>query len=278
VFVSDHSGLSRKDYLPALANDRLAASQHAEILGSLLPLNAPRVLEIRSKLGSLSAILTRLYRASCSVMTIFENQRFLAEEVYSLPAAWPIDFDQFSIPFDGTFDLIVSNHMLTHAVHPRDFLKTVRSRLAPGGYLYVYQEPLETEFLEQGKSMFNTLNPFHLQTFNAPSLVRALEANGFEVVFSRVSDDLFLALARVREQGAEWTPMSDSERARRRSAYRTANDTAILRVPEHLRAPFAEYWEATVARAVAAGLATVDARGKVRVRRQSNAHDDSPLH
>ena len=109
--------------------------------------NTPRVLEIRSKLGSLSAILTRLYRARCSVMTIFENQRFLAEEVYGLPAAWPIDFDQFSIPFDGTFDLIVSNHMLTHAVHPREFLKTVRSRLALGGYLYLYQEPLATEFL-----------------------------------------------------------------------------------------------------------------------------------
>jgi hypothetical protein len=72
--------------------------------------------------------------------------------------------------------------------------------------------------------------------------------------------------------------MSDSERARRRSAYRTANDTAILRVPEHLRAPFAEDWEAAVARAVAAGLATVDARGKIRVRHQSSTHDDSPLH
>lgn len=279
VFVSEHSGLSRKDYLPALANDRLAASQHAEIIGSLLPLDAPRVLEIRSKLGSLSAILTRLYRASCSVMTIFENQRFLAEEVYGLPAAWPIDFDQFSIPFEGTFDLIVSNHMLTHAVHPRAFLDTVRSRLAPGGHLYLYQEPLETEFLERGKSMFNTLNPFHLQTFNAPSLVRALEASGFEVLFSRVADDLFLGLARLRpEASTPWTPMGDSERARRRSAYRAANDTAILRVPEHLRQPFAEEWDATVARAVSAGLATVDARGRVRVRRESPVHDDSPLH
>jgi hypothetical protein len=44
VFVSAHSGLTRKDYLPSLMNDRLAASMHVEILGSLLPLASPRVL------------------------------------------------------------------------------------------------------------------------------------------------------------------------------------------------------------------------------------------
>ena len=173
--------LARKDYLPSLMNDRLASSMHVEILGSLLPLKAPRVLEIRSRLGSISAMLQRLYGASCTAMTLFENQRFLIEEVYGIPASCPIDFDAFGIPFEGRFDLIISNHMLTHSVRPKDFLATVRERLTPGGHLYLYQEPMEGEFLDRGKSMFNTLNPFHLQTFNQPSAVRALEANGFEV-------------------------------------------------------------------------------------------------
>jgi SAM-dependent methyltransferase len=268
VFVSGHSGLTRKDYLPSLMNDRLASSMHVEILGSLLPLRTPRVLEIRSRLGSISAMLQRLYGADCCAMTLFENQRFLISEVYGFPAACPIDFDAFSIPFEGRFDLVVSNHMLTHSVRPKDFLATVRDRLLPGGYLYLYQEPVEAEFIDRGKSMFNTLNPFHLQTFNQPSAVRALAANGFNVVFCTVRDDLFLALAQAIDPPNDaWTRMSDSERSRRRSAYRVANDTAILRVPSHLRTPFAGDWDSVVQRSLASGVATRTKDGRIRVRK-----------
>src|SRR5258706_446796 len=228
-----------------------------------------RVPEIRSRLGSISAILQRLYGGDCTVMTLFENQRFLIEEVYGFPAACPIDFDAFSIPFEGRFDLIVSNHMLTPSVRPRDFLAAVRERLNPGGALYLYNEPLEGEFIDRGKSMFNTLNPFHLQTFNEPSAVRALEANGFTVTFCAVRDDLFLALAQVAADapGDNWERMSDSERSRRRSAYRAANDTAILRVPARLRAPFERDWDAIVERSLSAGLARRAKDGTVRVNR-----------
>ena len=268
VFVSGHRGLTRKDYLPSLMNDRLASSMHVEILGSLLPLKSPRVLEIRSRLGSICAMLERLYGASCSAMTIFENQRFLISEVYGFPASSPIDFDAFSIPFEGRFDLIVSNHMLTHAVRPREFLAAVRERLLPDGHLYLYNEPMEGEFLDRGKSMFNTLNPFHLQTFNQASAVRALEANGFNVIFCTVRDDLFLAIARAVDPPNDgWQRMSDSERSRRRSAYRVAHDLAILRVPEHLRAPFAKDWDEIVERSLEAGLATRTKDGRVRVNR-----------
>jgi SAM-dependent methyltransferase len=226
------------------------------------------VLEIRSRLGSISEMLRRLYGATCSAMTIFENQRFLIEEVYKFPAACPIDFDAFTIPFEGRFDLITSNHMLTHAVRPKEFLATVRSRLTPGGHLYLYGEPMEAEFLERGKSMFNTLNPFHLQTFNQASAIRALEANGFKVIFCTVRDDLFLALAQAADPPRDdWERMPDTERMRRRSAYRVANDTAILRVPERLRAPFAKGWDAVVERALASGVATRARDGRIRVRR-----------
>ncbi|HKC57431.1 MAG TPA: hypothetical protein VKC35_14955, partial [Vicinamibacterales bacterium] len=120
-----------------------------------------------------------------------------------------------------------------------------------------------------GKSMFNTLNPFHLQTFNQPSAVRALEANGFTVTFCAARDDLFLALAQVAADapGDNWERMSDSERSRRRSAYRAANDTAILRVPARLRAPFERDWDAIVERSLSAGLARRAKDGTVRVNR-----------
>ena len=116
VFVSEHLGLKRREYLPALFRDRVSNGIHVDIIGSLVPLHAPRVLEVRSRLGTISATLARLYGAESCVMAIFESQQFLIQEVYGIPAAWPIDFERFRIPFEGHFDLIVANHMLTHVL------------------------------------------------------------------------------------------------------------------------------------------------------------------
>ena len=267
IFISDHSGISRKEYLPALMVDRLANSVHVEILGSLLPLNRPRVLEIRSRLGGISAALKRLYDADCQAMTLFENQQHLIQEVYGIPAKYPIDFDHFEIPFEGPFDLIVSKHMLTHAVRPGEFLATVRSRLRPGGHVYLYSEFVEAEFLEQGHSMFNTLNPFHLQTFNTPSAVRALEANGFKMVFCTMHDGHLVALARKMEDiPSDWQRMTDEERGRRRRRYRLAFDLAVLQVPDSLRSRVAREWDGALERSLANGTAEIMKKGHVKVR------------
>ena len=267
IFVSDHSGISRKDYLPALMVDRLANSVHVEILGSLLPMNRPRVLEIRSRLGGISAALKRLYDADCQALTLFENQQHLIQEVYGIPTKCPIDFDHFTIPFEGQFDLIVSKHMLTHAVRPRDFLATVRSRLRPGGHFYIYSEFVEAEFLEQGHSMFNTLNPFHLQTFNTPSAVRALEANGFKMLFCTMHDGHFVGLAqKIDDVPSDWQRMTHDERGRRRQQYRLAFDLAVLQVPESLRPRVAQEWDGALERSLENGTAEILKKGHVKVR------------
>lgn len=203
IFISDHDGISRKDYLPALLADRLSNSVHVELLGSLLPLNRPRVLEVRSRLGSISAALQRQHGAEAHAMALFPSQQFLIGEVYGIPTAGPLDYDHFTIPFEGAFDLIVANHMFTHAIRPREMLATFHERLAPGGHLYLFNEPDEREYLVQGKSMFNTLNPFHMQAFDGPSLVRALEANGFAVKFSTLYSGSHICLAqKVDHTGA----------------------------------------------------------------------------
>jgi SAM-dependent methyltransferase len=267
IFISDHSGISRKEFLPGLMVDRLANSVHVEILGSLLPLNRPRVLEIRSRLGGISGALKRLYDADCQALTLFENQQHLIQEVYGIPAKCPIDFDHFEIPFEGQFDLIVSKHMLTHAVRPREFLATVRSRLRPGGHFYIYSEFVEAEFLEQGHSMFNTLNPFHLQTFNTPSAVRALEANGFKMIFCTMHDGHLAGLAqRMEDIPADWQRMTHEERGRRRGQYRQAFDLAVLQVPEPLRSRVAQEWDGALERSLANGTAEIVKKGHVKVR------------
>ena len=217
VFVSEHLGLRKREYLPGLFRDRASTSLHVDVIGSLVPMKAPRVLEIRSKLGSIPAALTRLYGAESHAMAIFEGQQFLIEEVYGIKAAWPIDFQQFRIPMDGRFNLIIANHMLTHVHQPAEFLAEVRRHLVDGGYLYLYNETDEDGFLERGKSMIDTFNPFHLQTFDRVSLVHTLAVNGFTTEFLMLHDGTYLCLARAAEQPVAWEPLRPAARARQLS-------------------------------------------------------------
>jgi SAM-dependent methyltransferase len=274
VFVSEHAGLKRRDYLPALLQDRLANSVHVELIGSLLSPNAPRVLELRPRLGSIGAGLRRLYNADVYGMPLFDSQQFLIGETYGIPADHRVEYDHFCIPYEGQFDLVVANHMLTHSLRPREFLATVRERLKPGGHIYLYNEPDERDFLEGGKSMVNTLNAFHVQTFDGPSLVRALTANGFEAVFVTHHAGNLLALARACPSNGAWPHMTREERDHRVAAYQKARDAAILRLPERLRPLFANEWEAIVERSFAAGLIDYDEGGRLRI--VKGEHSEEP--
>jgi SAM-dependent methyltransferase len=266
VFVSDHSGVTRKEFVPALMVDRFANAVHVELIGSLIPLRNARMLEIRSRLGGISAALHRLYNADCSVMTLFDNQQFLIQEVYGFATSCPIDFDEFSIPFEGQFDLIVAKHMFTHAVHPREFLATIRRHLRPGGHLYIYSEFVEAEFLDEPHSMFNTMNPFHMQTFNTPSAVRALESNGFRMVFCTMIDGHLAALAQMlAEVPSDWAPMPEEERRRRARLYRVASDLAVLQMPEPVRGRVADEWDGALERSLANRTAEILKGGRIKV-------------
>ena len=266
VFVSEHARLSRKDYLPALLGDRLAASVHIEILGSLLDLEGRRVLEVRSRLGSLPASLKRLYGADVAAMAIFEGQQFLINEVYGIPAS-RIDFDAFDIPFEGSWDLIVCNHMLTHAVRPGEMLATLRARLSPGGHVYFYNEPDDAEFLEEGRSMFNTLNAFHLQTFDGPAVVRALEANGFRTTFLTHHEGNIVCLAQADEGLGEWSRIAARDLQARVKAYLAARDAALLMLPESARWRVESEWKAVVGRTLESGVAEFSPEGFIKIRR-----------
>ncbi|HKH70824.1 MAG TPA: methyltransferase domain-containing protein, partial [Vicinamibacterales bacterium] len=245
--------------------DRLAVAAHIEILGSLLTLERPRVLEIRPRFGAIGGALRRLYGGETFALPLFEAQQLLVREVYGSCAEHLLDYDAFSIPYSGDFDLVVANHLLTHAVHPQQTLATIRQRLAPGGHLYLYNEPDESDFLESGKSMFNTLNAFHLQTFDAASLVRALQCAGFEPVYVGHHQDNCIALARVSNDEASWDPISRKALARRVAKYSQARDLAILSLPEQLRGLFASEWDAVVQRAFAAKTIDFDGDGNLRL-------------
>ena len=265
VYVSDHQGLKSNEYLGALMRDRLASSPFVEMIGSLIPVQKARVLEIRSKLGSMADALRRLFAADVRVMTLFENQQFIIQEAYGIPAVCGIDYDRFTIPFEGEFDLIIANHMLTHSLRPREFLAEVRKHLAPGGYLYLHTEMDEAEYLVNGKSMFH-FNPFHMQAFNRDSLMRVLAANGFTTTFATIYRESHVCVARkAPELTEDWPRMPERERKRRRSAYRQANDRAILTMPEHARWQVKD-WDAVLQRGIEEGHAELTKRGVVKLR------------
>lgn len=264
VFVSDLSATGRsKQYLPGLLRDRFESSGHVDIIGSLLAPRGARVLEVRAKTGALMDGLRRYWQADVYSMPIWESQQWLVRDFYKIPVSPLIDFDRFAIPFDGTFDLIVCQHMLTHAIRPADFLAELRRKLNPGGHIYLYNEPDDLEFLGQGQSMIAHLNPLHMQTFNQESLARGLAANGFETVFLKRQDSEHVCLARAAD--VRMTPMTDTDCRKRINKYRNAYDRSILRLDPAMRSRVADEWNTVVERAVAAGTAEFDTQGRLRL-------------
>src|SRR5687767_5766644 len=265
VFVSDHLGLTGKQYLAPLMRDRFENCVHTDIIGSLIEPRGARVVEVRSRAGTILDGLRRAWGASVYAMPIWESQQFLLRELFDITTSPLIDFEHFQIPFEGEFDLIICNHMFTHSLRPRDFFAELRRKLKPGGHVYFYMEPDDAEFLGGNQSMFATLNPLHMQAFDQASFVRALAANGFETVFIKGRNLHHLVLARLASTPPAMTPMTGKQRDARVEAYRQAFDRAVLGVDEALRPRVAAEWSSAVERAVAAGVADYDERGRLRL-------------
>lgn len=276
VFVSDHVA-ANGDHLTALLRDRMACSVHIELLTSLLTLDRPRVLEIRPRFGAIGGGLKRLCGAEVFGLPLFEGQQLLNREVYGHTVDHLLDYDRFSIPYEGRFDLIAANHMITHALRPAEFLRVAHERLVPGGHLYLYNEPEDAEFLDHHESMFKVLNPFHFQAFDREALIRALRRNGFEPAFVTAGHGGYIVLAARSERDDLFVPMTEAERQARVSRYRTARDLAILRLSPRLRSHFAAEWEQVVERVMLAGVADLTPEGHLRIRREADSrHDEDP--
>jgi SAM-dependent methyltransferase len=266
VFVSDHAGLRSGDYLAPMLRDRMENSTHTDILGALLAPRGARVLEVRSRAGTILDGLRRAWGADVYAMPIWESQQFLLREMYGITTSELIDFEHFAIPFDGAFDLIITNHMFTHVLEPRAFFSELRRHLKPGGHIYLHNEPDDVEFLAGKQSMIATLNPLHLQAFDQRSIVRGLAANGFETVFMKRRNLAHLLLARMLpEPWPALEPMGGDERRSRIDAYERAFDRAVLAMDESRRSRVAADWRGILERAVARGVAEYDERGTVRL-------------
>lgn len=104
-----------------------------------------------------------------------------------------------------------------------------------------------------------------MQAFDQASLVRALAANGFETVFIKGRNLHHLVLARMTSPDPAVVAMTARERRERVDACSRAFDRAVLGVDGHLRARVAGECAGAVERAVAAGVADYDDKGRLRL-------------
>jgi SAM-dependent methyltransferase len=140
-----------------------------------------RVLHIRADGGALLARL-RDHHGVTDVygLDVFDTNRRFARERYRLQNVEPLIYGDFAIPFGSvSFDLIVSNHLLTHACRPRDALMALRDRLRPGGAVFLYNEQDHMLAFTRGASFLRDgINNFHKQLFTEETLLALLRLSG----------------------------------------------------------------------------------------------------
>lgn len=83
-------------------------------------------------------------------------------------------------PGGKAFDVIVSNHMVTHSHDPAALMERFRGWLAEDGVLVVYNEPDHAVTLKNSGAYPRGLNFFHKQLFTEATFVASMRAWGFE--------------------------------------------------------------------------------------------------
>jgi hypothetical protein len=265
VWQSEHEP-RRRDAMPHLWRDRLANAPHIELLSSLAPVRGAAVLELRPRSGAIGAALRERFDASVDILPLFESQAVIAESAYGLTPLGLLDYETFDVPGDRTYDLVVGNHLLVHAVRPERFFQMLRDRVRPGGHVYVYNEPDDAEYLVGTASAIRVLNAFHLQAFDAAALQYAFGVNGFATRFLAHTDGYNFAL--LAERAAEGAPAVHAvpDVQGRVTAYQQARLSALLRaLPESERLVACD-WPAVTEQAIACGLAELDSKGRVKLR------------
>jgi SAM-dependent methyltransferase len=235
--ASEHLASISSDWMPWVLADRMSQGYHFDWLSASVPLAGRRVLEVRSKTGFLLDLLRRYHGARVFAMPMFESQQFVIEQLYGIPCERRVDFEHFEIPYDGQFDLIITKHLFTHAIHPEAAFQTLRERLAPGGFLYLYAESDDSFKYLKGKNLFGEQKCFHFQNFDLQTFVRCLNWQGFRVVFIRHpkrGDSEMTCLAQA-DPVVKAALIQTPDLTRRIAMYEAWHDGSVLHLPSYVQ-------------------------------------------
>ncbi len=268
--VTEEEEVSHSEWMADVFEERVANSFHANLIGSLIPVQGKRILELRATSGFILDVLKRAYGAAETIaMPMSERHSLIIDVLNPLPSAL-LDFESLSVPFEGTFDLILARHIVTHAIEPRRFWQVLRDKLNPGGYVYLYMEN-DDYFMHthKRKNLFGEMKCFHFQNFDLPTLARVLRHQGFDPVFirhPRAGKSEMLCLAK-RVDHLQPAPMTATQRENRLAMYQRWRDHSILSLDSELQELFSAELDHIKSRAIAAGDATTDKGGRLVVKK-----------
>jgi SAM-dependent methyltransferase len=180
--------LENKDhqtYPPPSRNSKGKVATATEIIRLLdeRALLAPDVaiLHIRCDAGALLARLRdRLPDATLHGLDYFDaNLRYVREQGFA-DVAWQ-NPASIELPFDTRYDVILANHLFTHALDPRADMAGLRAALKPGGSILIYNEVDHQLLLDPASELYTRLDVinYHKQLFVKETFESFLRNAGF---------------------------------------------------------------------------------------------------
>lgn len=169
-----------------------------------IEIKGKRILDVRCQSGALSAAL-KVEGAEVFSVDPFEANLNYCKQKRDLSNVFRLPFSRFTdlpIPINVQFDAVTAlmDHVLSHLLSPRKFLRRVLELLKPGGYLFLVEKDVlspswASEFniqfvLDSGRSHQHHLTPH--------TVARYVVAAGFELKECEVDNERMTAYRQIR--------------------------------------------------------------------------------
>jgi 2-polyprenyl-3-methyl-5-hydroxy-6-metoxy-1,4-benzoquinol methylase len=206
-------------------------------------LEGAKILHVRAKGSTLADIMKRtLGAAQVDLITLFPAHTYLAQKNDGIRAQSCLDYENFQIPYDEKYDLIIENHIFIHMLDPNQTFDTFRSHLEPGGAIFLHKEIDDDDLFAKGKNLFAELRPFHYQQFDKATLERLVRRYGFEPVSLSNKEDEdteLVGIIRLQREPTACPRIAPEALQARLEMYARWRDESILSLPkEHCHALF----------------------------------------
>jgi Methyltransferase domain len=216
-----------------LSRDLAAARANLALITPHVSLAGAKVLHLRAKSATFADYVKQRHGAAqVDVVTLFPAHQYLAEKSPGHRVITSLDYQDFHIPFDEKYDLILEQHVLVHMLDPTQTFAVFRRHLNEGGAIFLKGELSDEALWRKGKNLMSELRPFHFNHFDQATLARMLHRYGFELVaIEGTKGAEFLGLVRLAGPERPSPRISGVELEARLAMYRAWRDESILSLP-----------------------------------------------
>ena len=216
-----------------LSRELADARKYLALITTHMSLSDAKLLQLRGKSSTFAQYAKEAHGVGhADIVTLFPAHQYLAAKNPGIRVVTELDYQDFRIPFEDTYDLILENHILLHMLDPQQTLAVLRSHLNEGGAIFLRGELADVELFKKGKNLFSELRPFHFNHFDQATLARMLKRFGFDLVAIEPGEGSdFIGLARLTSAEQACPRVSAAELRERLEMYRAWRDESILSLP-----------------------------------------------